>query len=174
MSIKYQTNLPEKYQLHISDGRSQSKRLLPALEKDYFNVADMHFHTLLAMVADYARVMKFYNLDNQAEGSWEHFFLVDETVIIATILATDLDKLMAGVEYSANTMPASNELIKVLRKMPAEPRHHQFQTAKSEWILEFCIDHQDLHPISSRHQSANHLHRAPSLMPAVLALHIVR
>ncbi len=120
MPIKYQTNLPAKYQLHISDGRSQSKRLLPALEKDYFNVADMHFHTLLAMVADYARVMKFYNLDNQAEGSWEHFFLVDETVIIATILATDLDKLMAGVEYSANTMPASNELIKVLRKMPAK------------------------------------------------------
>ncbi|MEK6686526.1 MAG: baseplate J/gp47 family protein [Pseudomonadota bacterium] len=112
--MKYQTNLPTNYHLHISDGRSQAKRLLPPLEKDYFNVADMHFHTLLALVADYARVMKFYNLDNQEDGTWEQFFSVDETVVMATILATDLNKLISCAGYETYPTSVNNELIEAI------------------------------------------------------------
>lgn len=105
--------------LHISDGKSQKDRLLPALKKDYFNVAEMHFHTLLALTVEYARVMKFYNLENRESGTWEHFFSRDETVIIATILAVDPDKLIsvAGISDMVGT---DNELVQLLRAIPAK------------------------------------------------------
>lgn len=115
-----QANLPVNYHLHISDGRSQVKRLLPALERDYFNLADMHFHTLLAMVVDYAQAMKFYNLNNQEDGAWDQFFSVDETIVIATILALDLNKLIASAVYKTYATDASNELIKALHAIPSK------------------------------------------------------
>lgn len=113
-------NLSVNYHLHISDGRSQAKRLLPALERDYFNLADMHFHTLLAMVVDYVQVMKFYNLNNQEDGAWDQFFSVDETIVIATILALDLNKLMTSTVYKTYATDASDELFKALRAVPSK------------------------------------------------------
>lgn len=113
-------SLPANYHLHISDGRSQTKRLLPSLERDYFNLADMHFHTLLAMVVDYAQVMTFYNLSNKEDGTWNQFFSVDETVVIATILALDLNKLMASTVYKTYTTDANDELVKALRAVPSK------------------------------------------------------
>lgn len=106
--------------LHISDGRSQEKRLLPALEKDYFNVAELRFHTLLALAVEYARVLKFYNLENREDGTWEHFFSWDETVVIATILAVDLDKLGNGDGDNSHVTDAHRELIEALRALPAK------------------------------------------------------
>lgn len=106
--------------LHISDGRSQEKRLLPALEKDYFNVAELRFHTLLALATEYAQVLKFYNLENREDGTWEHFFSRDETVVIATILAVDLEKLGSGDGYNSHVTGADRELIEALRAIPAK------------------------------------------------------
>ncbi len=106
--------------LHISDGRSQEKRLLPALEKDYFNVAELRFHTLLALATEYAQVLKFYNLENREDGTWEHFFSLDETVVIATILAVDLDKLGSGEGYKSLVTDADRELMEALRAIPAK------------------------------------------------------
>jgi hypothetical protein len=105
--------------LHISDGKSQERRLLPALEKDYFNVAEMRFQTLLALAVEYARVMKFYDLENREDGTWEHFFSRDETVVIATILAVDPDKLLNAAGESA-AADANNELVKALHAIPAK------------------------------------------------------
>lgn len=118
--MKSRANLPANYRLHISDGRSQTKRLLPALEKGYFNVADMHFHTLVAMVVDYAQMMKFYNLDDREEGTWEPFFSVDETVVIATILAVDLNQLMSSAVYKIYAADTSSKMIETLRGMPSK------------------------------------------------------
>ncbi|SDW71840.1 baseplate J/gp47 family protein [Nitrosomonas oligotropha] len=113
--MKLRTDWSTQYHLHISDGKNQEKRLLPALEKDYFNVADMRFHTLLALLVEYAQVMKFYNLNNREDGTWAHFFSLDETVVIATILAVDLDKLATGAAGQGNM--ADDELTKALRAL---------------------------------------------------------
>ncbi|PSJ18963.1 hypothetical protein [Nitrosomonas supralitoralis] len=108
-------HLPVNCLLHISDGKSQTKRLLQPLENDYFNLADMRFHTLLTMVIDYAQMMKFYNLRNEEEGTCEKFFSLDETVVIAAILAIDLSKLMAGgVVYKSYATDPSSRLFEAL------------------------------------------------------------
>ncbi|MBS0483973.1 MAG: baseplate J/gp47 family protein [Proteobacteria bacterium] len=104
--------------LHISDGRSQEKRLLPALEKDYFNVAELRFHTLLALAAEYTRVLKFYNLADREDGTWEQFFSLDETVVIATMLAVDLEKLGSGDGSNSHQTDADRRLIAALRAIP--------------------------------------------------------
>ncbi|MBS0587605.1 MAG: baseplate J/gp47 family protein [Proteobacteria bacterium] len=118
--MKVRANQLTNSHLHISDGRSQEKRRLPALEKDYFNVAELHFHTLLALAVEYARVLKFYNLEDREDGTWEHFFSLDETVVIATILAVDLDKLASGDGYKSYVTDAHRELIEALHAMPAK------------------------------------------------------
>ncbi|MBS0423713.1 MAG: baseplate J/gp47 family protein [Proteobacteria bacterium] len=118
--MKVRANRLTNSYLHISDGRSQEKRLLPALEKDYFNVAELRFHTLLALAVEYAQVLKFYNLENREDGTWEHFFSLDETVVIATILAVDLDKLASGEGYKSLVTDADRELIDTLRAIPAK------------------------------------------------------
>lgn len=118
--MKVRANRLTNSHLHLSDGRSQEKRLLPALEKDYFNVAELRFHTLLALAVEYAQVLKFYNLENQEDGTWEHFFSLDETVVIATILAVDLDKLGSGDGYKSLMTDAGCELIEALRAIPAK------------------------------------------------------
>ncbi len=110
--------------LHISDGKSQEKRLLPALKKGYFSVADMRFHTLLAMVVDYAQLMKFYNLANQQDGVWKPFFSVDETVVIATILAADPNKIVAILDQSHYPTNVNHDLIEQLHSvLPREISH---------------------------------------------------
>ncbi|MDE2387605.1 MAG: baseplate J/gp47 family protein [Betaproteobacteria bacterium] len=106
--------------LHISDGRSQEKRRLPALEKDYFNVAELQFHTLLALAVEYAQVLRFYNLEDRDDGTWEHFFSRDETVVIATILAVDLDKLVSGDGYKSYVTDANRALIEALHALPTQ------------------------------------------------------
>lgn len=108
---------PLNYQLHIRDGRSQRDRLLLALQKDYFNVSEMHFHTLLAMLVDYAQVMKFYNLEHQVSGTWKQFFSVDETVVIATILAVDLKKLTANSAALSSSAETDNPIFNTLRSI---------------------------------------------------------
>ena len=115
--MKIRANRLTNDHLHISDGKSQASRLLPALEKDYFNIAEMRFHTLLALTVEYAQVMKFYNLENREDGTWEHFFSRDETVVIATILAVDPEKLMsvASISYMVG---ANNELVKTRTRVP--------------------------------------------------------
>jgi baseplate J-like protein len=122
--MKHRASISSQSHLHISDGKSQTKRLLPALKKGYFSVADMRFHTLLAMVVDYAQVMKFYNLENQQDGVWKPYFSVDETVVIATILATDPDKLVAILNQSRYPSNVSHALIETLRSgLPKEISH---------------------------------------------------
>lgn len=71
-------------------------RSLPALQEGYFQVDEMKFEDLLAMAADYSKILTFYGLDNRPEGDWEPFFSADESVINAQILATDLGQVRSG------------------------------------------------------------------------------
>jgi hypothetical protein len=49
----------------IKDGTSQEDRTMPALDEGYINVDEMSFSDLLAMAADYARILKFYDFDSK-------------------------------------------------------------------------------------------------------------
>lgn len=82
-----------KKEITITDGTSQEDRFPRALKEGYIHVDEMAFEDLLAMGADYGRMLKFYNLKNEPDGDWVPFFTSDEAVIIAMILTTDLGKI---------------------------------------------------------------------------------
>ena len=116
--MKLRFDWSKNYHLLGGDGKSRKERLLPALKKDYFNVTELRFQALLALAVEYAQVMKFYNLNNQEDGTWGHFFSLDETVVIAEILTVDLDKLMTGAAYDNATARVDDELMRTLRALP--------------------------------------------------------
>ncbi|GGX10447.1 baseplate J/gp47 family protein [Undibacterium macrobrachii] len=78
-----------KPQLIISDGRSQSQRQLKALRGEYFQLNEMRFEQLLSLASEYARLVKFHQLDLRVDGNWNQFFLADECILMANILAID-------------------------------------------------------------------------------------
>jgi hypothetical protein len=77
----------------FTDGTSQADRFPKALGEGYIKVDEMRFEDLLALGADYAGILKFFNLSNQTDRSWAPFFTADALVIFAKILAIDLEKI---------------------------------------------------------------------------------
>jgi len=77
----------------ITDGTGQRDRMPAAFAPDYFNVDELSFEKLLAMGAEFAAQIRYYNLGNQQDGDWGDLFYADEAVIIAIILSTDLGRL---------------------------------------------------------------------------------
>lgn len=134
-------------QLHISDGRSQQNRLLPALHEGYFNVSEVHFHSLLALLVDYAQVMDFYTLEHKIAGTWKHFFSADETVVIATILAVDLKKLAVGSVVLSTPTDPDNSFINTLQSLArTEVDRHVIAAYTSlhlldQWLQKFASPH---------------------------------
>ncbi|MGC7402971.1 hypothetical protein ACPWR0_03945 [Pandoraea pneumonica] len=78
------------YNLIIRDGTSQAMRALPALQDGYFHLDELSFHELLAIVTEFAALVRFHNAENVPEGDWTPFFRADETVVMSRILAFDL------------------------------------------------------------------------------------
>ena len=78
--------------LLITDATGQDERFPDALRNGYFNVDEMSYEALLAMSTEFAASLRFYNLNNQPDGSWDTLFTNDEAVIMATILALDIKK----------------------------------------------------------------------------------
>jgi len=79
-----------KQRLIIRDGTSQTMRVLPALQDGYFDLNEMSFHDLLAMVTEFGALVRFHNARNEPEGDWAPFFHADETVVMSRILSLDL------------------------------------------------------------------------------------
>lgn len=78
---------------NVTDGTGQDSRFPPALQEGYFNADERTLENLLAMSAEFASSIHFYNLHNEKEGSWSDLFAGDETVIMAQILNTDVRRL---------------------------------------------------------------------------------
>jgi hypothetical protein len=74
----------------IRDGVGQNDRFQAPLKAGYVHVDEMGFEALLSMGADLARILTFYNAENERDGTWEPFFTADEAVLMATILSMDL------------------------------------------------------------------------------------
>jgi hypothetical protein len=92
--------------LIVTDGRDQNHRRPPALCGDYFQLNEMSFEQLLALAAEYARLMKFFQPSLRAEGNWHEYFSADETVLMAAILAVDSSTLLAQFESRLQQQPA--------------------------------------------------------------------
>ncbi len=73
----------------VTDGTGQRDREPEALKAGYFDIDEHSFENLLAMGADFAAAMKFYNLRNMAAGDWGDLFDADEAVVMAAILSID-------------------------------------------------------------------------------------
>ncbi|MDF3012806.1 MAG: hypothetical protein K0Q78_1010 [Cellvibrio sp.] len=80
-------------QLYVRDGMSRQRRHLPALEKNYFNVDEMSFEQLLTQMQDYARLVKLPGVVFAPEDIEQLLFARDEIVVMAQILALDVDAL---------------------------------------------------------------------------------
>src|SRR5688572_2912706 len=79
--------------LYVRDGMSRQRRHLPALEKNYFNVDEMSFDQLLTQMQDYARLVKLPGVVFGPEDIEQLLFARDEIVVMAQILALDVDAL---------------------------------------------------------------------------------
>lgn len=77
----------------ITDGTDQRERMPPAFAPNYFDVDERSFEKLLAMGAEIAARLKYYDLANRADGNWGDLFEADEAVVMATMLSIDLVRL---------------------------------------------------------------------------------
>lgn len=89
--MRAQTESP--LQLHVRDGMSRQRRYLPALEQNYFNVDEMSFEQLLTQLQDYARLVKLPGVEFSPEDIEQLLFARDEIVVMAQILALNVDEL---------------------------------------------------------------------------------
>ncbi|PRC93450.1 hypothetical protein [Solimicrobium silvestre] len=113
-----------KPQLIISDGRSQTQRQLPALNGDYFQLDEMRFEQILAIANEYARLVHFYQIDLSIDGNWQQFFGTDESILMASILAIDTNKLSNQFELRIQGQPQYREWFRddIVKKIDASYR----------------------------------------------------
>ena len=90
--------LTTKPRIIVSDGRDQSHRQTPALSGDYFQLNEMSFEQLIAVATEYARLVRFYQLDLRPDGHWHEYFSADETILMASVLAIDTNKMLTQFE----------------------------------------------------------------------------
>mgnify|MGYP001812422000 FL=1 len=89
----------------ITDGTAQQDRRSPALHPGYFDVDELSFENLLAMGAEFAKSLKYYNLNNEIDGDWGELFSADEAVIMASILSTDLGRIESDFQRISLSNP---------------------------------------------------------------------
>ncbi len=118
--------------ISISDGRSQSQRLLPALSGDYFHLYEMRYEQVLAIASEYARLVHFYKLDLKVDGDWQQFFNADETILMASILAIKSDRLSQQFENRLAQQPLYRNWF---REDIVAPLHASYRDALNSPLL---------------------------------------
>jgi hypothetical protein len=78
----------------LNGAPSQLDRWLSALDPAHAQVDGRSFPELLDFAVQFARLIRYYNLQNEEDGDWVEFFISDPTMILAAITAVDV----AGVE----------------------------------------------------------------------------
>ena len=132
--------------IHITDGTGQQDRDPDAFAPGYFNIDEHSFETLLSMGAEFAEVMKFYNLRNRIEGNWGELFNNDEAVVMAVILSVNLKKIEADfdnipadhtVELLQYMLHLAREINQWLLRLSASPhKSGELLASKIEMLIE--------------------------------------
>jgi hypothetical protein len=98
----------------ITDGTAQDDRLPPPLREGYINADERTFHDMLSRTAEFAKSVRYYNLTNHLDGSWEKLFSTDEAVVMAEIVATDptrMESEFREIETESRTGGAASYLL---------------------------------------------------------------
>lgn len=74
-------------------GSAQAARLPKSLEKDYFRLDDRSAQDMIVAAHEYARLLRYHNLNNVAEGDWSCFWRADYITLLAAVAALDTDEL---------------------------------------------------------------------------------
>jgi len=101
--------------IHITDGTGQREREPAEFTPGHFNIDEHRFEDLLAMGAEFAAVMKYYNLHNRIEGDWGELFNTDEAVVMAVILSIDLKRMES--DFFAIPFNHTIELLQYMLKL---------------------------------------------------------
>jgi hypothetical protein len=64
-----------------------------ALETDYFLPDERSFSDFLKFINGYARELRFFNVEDIADGDWQDFFMSDEVFLLADIDSYPLDDI---------------------------------------------------------------------------------
>ncbi|MGK0365693.1 MAG: hypothetical protein ACI85O_002759, partial [Saprospiraceae bacterium] len=88
---------------YFGNGTSRDTRLIRALSPSYVRLDDRQLHELLAFMSEYAKFINFYDVDNRKNETWQPFFDTDISVILASIISTDLSKKEARQAEAVNT-----------------------------------------------------------------------
>lgn len=75
--------------MDISDGTSQNNRSRFLVNDGFLNIDELSFHDLICFTRDFAKKVKYFNLENKHEGNWDELLLSDEIVIISEIIVLD-------------------------------------------------------------------------------------
>ncbi len=70
-------------------GKTQSDRLLSALNPNTFQIDDRDSLDLLAFTTKFAKAFKYYNPQNKVDGSWQELLLDDPSMLLAYIIKTN-------------------------------------------------------------------------------------
>lgn len=71
--------------LHQRDGTSQRQRLSPALDPAFTRVDERSATDLFAFACQLAQHIKYYNGQNEPEGTWQDFFNADQIALISRV-----------------------------------------------------------------------------------------
>ena len=91
-------------------GVAQHNRAPKSLDPDFVKLDDRTLPELLAYSAELSKYIKYYNLKDVEDGTWEPFFLSDISVIIALIISTDLKSIDDQSNKIINTFYRSQQL----------------------------------------------------------------
>lgn len=73
------------------DGASQEQRLVRALHPSYVLVDEREISDLLLYAKDYARLIRFFSLENNPSGDWRKFIESDISTLVAIIAEDTLE-----------------------------------------------------------------------------------
>lgn len=75
------------------DGTSQAMRLVRALHPDHVQVDEREIDDFLVYARDYARMIRYYSIENNPQGDWKVLIESDISVLISIIANTDLEPI---------------------------------------------------------------------------------
>lgn len=96
---------------------SRQQRLDDALDSSAFKPHELSFEQLIVWAQQFAQLLPFRNLQNQADGNWGNLFQKNEIVVCAAILTSDTKQIQAQFKQAQTQgEEAATEFLLILLK----------------------------------------------------------
>jgi hypothetical protein len=106
------------------DGISQKQRKPASLDPSEIKLDERKLEDFLVFALEYAKKVKFFNLNNSPEGTWEGFWSSDPTMVIAAITKTNplpsklaFEKVAAATPNVRGLEKSINNILDVAKKI---------------------------------------------------------